>query len=352
MQYELQSRPVPDPGSGAIVAVEACGVSGTDLAIYTGRSKPALPIVPGHEVVGRIAAIGPEASRRWQVAPGDRVLVGSSLACGRCQPCLRGGLCVEPAPGRPATYGYRDPEEWPGLWGGFATHMYLPSHASIRPIRTDVPVGEASLFNVLGNAWHWIVEVGEVRSHDAVLILGPGPRGLACAALAAAAGVTRLAVLGLPHSKTRLAAAQKVGATHVVAAPPEECVEAIRDSGFGLPSLVVDATSGGDVLDAVVPLVPAGARLVLGGLRMGRPVQLSGPSLDRVVVAELTIRGARSSPRSAMEMAAQLIEGGSLPLGAIATDRVGLTGIGPALAEWETLEDKPVHLRVEPSAGT
>ena len=56
----LRERPVPSPGAGEIlVAVAACGVCRTDLHVVDGELEhPKLPIVPGHEIVGRVAAIG------------------------------------------------------------------------------------------------------------------------------------------------------------------------------------------------------------------------------------------------------------------------------------------------------
>src|SRR5438477_5549597 len=61
----LREAPVPQPGAGEIlVAVAACGVCRTDLHVVDGElPKPKLPIVPGHEIVGRVAAVGDGVSR-------------------------------------------------------------------------------------------------------------------------------------------------------------------------------------------------------------------------------------------------------------------------------------------------
>ena len=72
---ELVELPAPEPGSGEIlIRVAACGVCHTELDEIEGRAAPPrLPVVPGHEVVGRVAATGPDASK---LAVGDRVGVG------------------------------------------------------------------------------------------------------------------------------------------------------------------------------------------------------------------------------------------------------------------------------------
>ncbi len=72
---ELAELPVPEPGLREIrIAVAACGVCHTELDEIEGRTAPpVLPVVPGHEVVGRVDKLGPGASR---FAPGERVGVG------------------------------------------------------------------------------------------------------------------------------------------------------------------------------------------------------------------------------------------------------------------------------------
>jgi propanol-preferring alcohol dehydrogenase len=108
----LRERPVPTAGPGEIlVEVAACGVCRTDLHVVDGElTDPRLPIVPGHEIVGRISAMGPGVAG---VSPGERVGVpwlGST--CGVCRYC-RGG--AENLCDAPLFTGYtRD--------GGFATH--------------------------------------------------------------------------------------------------------------------------------------------------------------------------------------------------------------------------------------
>lgn len=93
----LEERPVPRPGPGEVVlTVEACAVCRTDLQIVEG-DLPArrLPIVPGHQVVGRVGAVG-EGVRDWR--EGDRAgAYWLASACGRCPRCRDGreNLCAE-----------------------------------------------------------------------------------------------------------------------------------------------------------------------------------------------------------------------------------------------------------------
>src|SRR3974390_3527984 len=108
----MQTRSVPVPGAGEIlVAVAVCGVCRTDLHVVDGElPDPKLPIVPGHEIVGRVAALGQGVTDR---SLGDRVGVPwLGRTCGVCAYCRdqRENLCDAPL-----STGYtRD--------GGFASH--------------------------------------------------------------------------------------------------------------------------------------------------------------------------------------------------------------------------------------
>ncbi len=91
----LERRPLPQPGAGQLLLkVEACGVCRTDLHLVDGElPEPRLPIIPGHEIVGRVVAQGPAVTG---FAAGQRVGVPwLGWTCGRCRFCTGGreNLC-------------------------------------------------------------------------------------------------------------------------------------------------------------------------------------------------------------------------------------------------------------------
>jgi propanol-preferring alcohol dehydrogenase len=117
LQMEEREPRAPGPGEVAI-AVSACGVCHTDLHIVEGDlTPPHLPLVPGHQVVGRVKVRGPGVE--WP-APGTRVGVGwLAASCGRCEACLAGreNLCAA------ARFtGFH-------LDGGFAEQLVVPAVA-------------------------------------------------------------------------------------------------------------------------------------------------------------------------------------------------------------------------------
>jgi alcohol dehydrogenase, propanol-preferring len=130
----IEERPDPAPGPGQIrVRIEACGVCRTDLHVVDGElPDPKLPIVPGHEIVGRVEAVGDGVA----LAPGSRVGVAwLGHACGHCPYCrsARENLCDTPL-----FTGYtRD--------GGYATHT-IADAAFAFPLSEDLdPVAAAPL---------------------------------------------------------------------------------------------------------------------------------------------------------------------------------------------------------------
>lgn len=97
-QLSLWDIPIPEPGAGQVlIRVEACGVCRTDLHVVDGDlTSPALPLVPGHEIVGRVAALGPGVEALMQ---GQRVGVPwLGHTCGHCAYCGSGreNLCDAP----------------------------------------------------------------------------------------------------------------------------------------------------------------------------------------------------------------------------------------------------------------
>ncbi|MGC9472105.1 MAG: zinc-dependent alcohol dehydrogenase family protein [Bacteroidales bacterium] len=123
---EPAELPVPVPGKGEVlIRVAACGVCHTELDEIEGRTPPPVfPLIPGHEVVGRVVECGEEASL---YRPGDRVGVGWIYsACGKCAYCRSGNdnLCEEfRATGRDVN-------------GGYAEYMVVPE-------RSAFPIPEA-----------------------------------------------------------------------------------------------------------------------------------------------------------------------------------------------------------------
>src|SRR6476660_2998829 len=193
---------VPQPGPGELlVAVLVCGVCRTDLHVTEGDLPVHRPgVVPGHEVVGEVAAIGPDTGDEFAI--GDRVGVAwLRHTCGRCRFCMRGqeNLCPESrytgwdADGgyaefvtAPSAYvhrlpsGYSDAELAPLLCAGIIGYRSL--------LRADLPPGGRLGIYGFGGSAHITAQVALARGAEVhVMTRGDEARELALALGAASA---------------------------------------------------------------------------------------------------------------------------------------------------------------------
>ncbi|MEW6439759.1 MAG: zinc-dependent alcohol dehydrogenase family protein [bacterium] len=167
----LADLPVPRPGPQEIlIRVSACGVCHTELDEIEGRTPPSvLPMVPGHQVVGRVEETGPGAGR---FARGDRVGVAWIYsACGSCSYCLKGSenLCAcFRATGRDANGGYaqfmRVPEDFavpiPGVFSDLeAAPLLCAGAVGYRSLRlAGLEDGQALGFTGFGASAHLVLK--------------------------------------------------------------------------------------------------------------------------------------------------------------------------------------------------
>jgi threonine dehydrogenase-like Zn-dependent dehydrogenase len=308
---DLRAEELPLPRLGlddALLRVEACGICGSDYEQFDGALRVPYPVIPGHEPVGVIDQIGDEAARRWGVSAGDRVAVEALLPCGHCPSCVQGkyGMC-RGGDAMPV-YGFRPTSLEPGLWGGYATHLYLPPHALVHRMSKDVPAELAVLFNPLGAGFRWAVEMPRLSVGETIVVLGPGQRGLACVIAAKAAGAGTVIVTGLTRDARKLELARQFGADHAIDAEQADPVREVRAiTGGQGADVVVDVTAYAvEAVTQAIDLARRGGRIVLAGTKGPRPVPdfLS----DRVVQKELTIVGAFGVDWRSYEQGIRLVE--------------------------------------------
>ena len=345
-RLELEVFERPNIGEDeALLRVEACGLCGTDVEVFSGGIPLAEPVVPGHEPVGRIEEIGPRAAKRWQLAPGDRVVLEAELACGRCLGCLDGSACRL----SPGTYGFVPTSTAPALWGGYAELLFLPAGAVPHKIDGRLSPRIAALYNALGAGFAWAVAAPGLRAGDSIAIFGPGQRGLACLLAAREAGASRVFVTGMgSRDAAKLALARELGAELAIDVEREDAVDRIRTAtgGAGV-DVVVDTTPHAvqPVLDAVRAARPGGT-VVLAGLK-GRGVP-EFPT-DEVAMRRLTIRGVRAVDHRSFRQAVALIESGRHPLERLHTHHFPLADAGEAIRTLAASGERPaIAITIEP----
>src|ERR1700756_3974639 len=229
-------RPITEPGPGQVrIRVEACGVCHTDAATVMGAYPGlTLPRVPGHEVVGRVEALGSGVSK-WKI--GQRVGVGLIAGeDGVCEPCRRGDSvnCQNPvASGVTAD-------------GGYAEVMIAEARA-LASVPDELTSAEAAPLLCAGVTTYNALRNAGLRGGDLVAVQGIGGLGHLGVQFARHMGFRTVAI-GKGHDKEKLA--KDLGAHVYIDTSAGNAAEALQHMG-GARAILATGTGG----DAMGPLV-------------------------------------------------------------------------------------------------
>lgn len=269
---ELDWIPVAEPESGdLLLRVRRVGICATDLHLLDGHIGDPFPLVPGHEFVGEVAAIGADAARQRGLAVGDRIAVEMLLPCGACARCREGryNLCDgdDPASGWAVgrEYGVNIPRtHGPGLWGGYAEILTVPAFAIVHRVPDSIPWDTAALIEPLAVAYR-AVHRARIVPGDRVVVLGPGPVGLLIAAAARSAGAAQVVMVGTRAD--RLATSHRFGVDATINTREVDDIAGAVRASFGgtLADAVIEAAGVAAAQQQAVTLVRRGGRVVLAG---------------------------------------------------------------------------------------
>jgi threonine dehydrogenase-like Zn-dependent dehydrogenase len=260
---------VPDPEplepTDAVVRVTRSAICGSDLHFFHLKAPVAPGDVMGHEAVGVVEAVGPEVSL---VAPGDRVVVSFTIACGSCWFCRRGQtqLCERSAILGAGTFGGDLP-------GAQAERVRVPwADVNLLPVPHDVDE-ERALFvgDILTTAWY-AASVAGARSEDVVAVIGAGPVGILCVQALRARGVEHVIALDREPQRLILAGAAGALTVDVGTRNPQTALEAFTE-GRGA-DVALDAVGHTNAFDSALRIVRRGGRVVIVGMYAGETVPL------------------------------------------------------------------------------
>jgi alcohol dehydrogenase len=306
-RLERRDVPLADLQQGeAWLRVEACGLCGTDHEQYTGALPIGAPFIPGHEIVGTVEEITPDAQAARGLDVGDRVAVEVFQACGACEPCRRGASMLCTRHGLRDMYGGTPVDVPPSLWGGYATHVVVTRDARVHRVPSSLGPVDATLFNPLGAGIRWAVHLPRLEPGATVAILGPGIRGLCSLVAARDAGAAAVLVTGSgQRDHRRLARARDLGALTVDVAE-DDPVAALRRETGQLADLVVDVTAAApQAFGQALALARPGGTVVVAGTRGTALVEAFNP--DLLVFKELRVLGARGVDSDAYAAALRLL---------------------------------------------
>jgi propanol-preferring alcohol dehydrogenase len=251
-------RPVPEPGPGQVrIRVEACGICHTDAATVTGTYPGLkLPHVPGHEVVGRIDALGSSVSK-WKI--GQRVGVGFfGGEDGVCEPCRRGDIvnCLNAV--------------IPGVTidGGYAEVMIAEARG-ISSIPDELSSAEAAPLLCAGITTYNAIRNAGLRGGDLVAVQGVGGLGHLGIQFARQMGYRTVAI-GRGSDKEKLA--KNLGAHVYIDTAVDDAAAALQRMG-GARAILATAPSG-DAMGPLVSGLSTRGKLIIVGVPSD-PIQLS-----------------------------------------------------------------------------
>ncbi|AMN46204.1 hypothetical protein ACG33_03600 [Steroidobacter denitrificans] len=350
---ELRELPLPPIGDDdGLLRIEACGICGSDIAQFRGELAwgHGYPVIPGHEIVGRIDQLGRHAARRWNVQEGDLVTVDPFLACGCCDTCMSGRYinCTNNWGDKQQSYGFIGTEYAPGLWGGYSQYLYLHRNARLYKFPAGVAANQAVLFNTLGGGIRWAVTVPKLGIGDTIVIMTPGQRGLTSVIAAREAGAGKIIVAGRKDSY-KMALARELGADVTINFQRENLLERVKEETAGrLADVVLDLTPEATqpVLDAI-EIVRPGGTVVLAGSKGARTVAIP---TDTLMWKDITLRGVVGVGHREYRQAISIIASGKYPLHRLMTHRFPLREAETAIRTLagESPVEEPMCIAIEP----
>ena len=329
----------------ALLRIEACGLCGTDHEQYTGAIPSGFEFVPGHESVGILEEIGPNAAKNWGVGQGDRVAVEVFQSCHQCPNCTSGNYRQCSSHGIGDMYGFIPVSKEPSLWGGYASHQYLSPDSIVHKVPDGLDPVVATLFNPLGAGIRWGSTIPQVAPGEIVVILGPGIRGICAVVAAKLAGASFIAITGKgPRDKSRLDTASRFGADLAIDIDEIDPDKALTSACGTLADVVVNVTAKApSAIGQAIKLVRPGGRIVMAGTS-GSP-ETPGLWPDLIVYKEITIFGALGVDSVSYRKALEILADQSFPFQELDRKTAQLESAGNLILEMagETGSTPPIH---------
>lgn len=311
---QLTTQPTPKPtGTEVLLKMLAAGVCHSDLHLSDGyfdlgggkrlsvtERGMKLPVTLGHENVGEVVAIGPDAKG---VKIGDRRLVDPWMGCGECGVCKRGDeqLCT-----KPRSIGVFSP-------GGYSDHLMVPHPRYLFDIG-DIPPERAAPLACSGvTTYSALKKVGPTLATEPTVIIGAGGLGLMCIALHKAMGGHSSVVVDIDPAKRE--AALKAGAkTAIDGAAPDAAAQIIAATNGGAWA-VIDLVGSSSTARIGIDSLIKGGKLIIVGL-YGGDITLSLPPFP---MKAITVQGSYTGSLTEIGELIELVKRTGLPPVPVAT---------------------------------
>jgi alcohol dehydrogenase, propanol-preferring len=302
--------PTPEPrGTEVLLEVTHCGVCHSDLHIWEGfydlgggqkmslkDRGVVLPLAMGHEIVGRVVKLGPDATG---VAPGDLRIVFPWVGCGACDRCRaeEDNMCLTSR----SLGVYQN--------GGYATHVVAPHPRHLVDPGTVDPAVAATYACSGITVYSAIRKVMPLAPEEPIVLVGAGGLGLNAVSVLRAMGHARIVVVDVSDAKRE--AAMQAGATQTVDASQPGTTQRIIEACGGQVAAVIDLVNGTSTARFAFDALRKGGKLVQVGLFGG---ELMLP-LPLMAIRALTVQGSYvGNPKELRELVKLAQDGKLAPL--------------------------------------
>lgn len=311
---KIEEVPTPTPGPGEVlVKVAACGLCHTDLH-YIDHGVPTFkkpPLILGHEISGSIAALGSGVDS-WK--EGEHVLLPAVYGCGQCIMCRTGreNICEHMV-----MFGNN-------VDGGYAQYVLAPAKDAIR-LPEEIPLVEGAIIaDAVTTPYHAVVNRGQVRPGDRVVVFGCGGVGLNLVQIAAAMGAWVIAVDILDE---KLEWARRLGAQATINARQVERVDKeVRKLSDGGADIGFEAIGNPVTQAQTFASLRSGGRFVVVGYS-DKPMTLD---TGRVMYREMEIVGSLGCRAVDYPRVLELARQGKIKVKELVTARFPLEEINTA----------------------
>jgi len=326
-KFEIQERPIPEPGAGEVlIKVSRCGICGTDIHIFNGHyAADSLPMVPGHEFTGTIAALG-EGVDRFEI--GKKVVVDMNIGCGTCYWCRRNEILNCPDMNQLGIT----------MDGAFAEYVIMPAHLVI-PASDNTPIEVLALTEPLACVVR-AARKANVTFGQSVVVIGAGPIGNLHVQLLRTIGAAPIIVADL--SEDRVAMAVEAGADVGVSDPSKLKEVVLQHTDGRGADIVIESVGVPALYELAFELIRKGGHVAAFGIT-GSDAELP-LNILKTILEENSIKGSVAGMGEDMHDALTLLTHGRIDVKRFTGAEYALDDIQAA---FDSLPGRPKDLKTQ-----
>ena len=304
--------PVPQINDNEVlIKVKAAGICGSDIHIFNDEFPYWPPVTLGHEFAGVIEKVGRDI-KRFKI--GDRVTSEPQQGvCGVCRFCRLGLIHLCSSKRSPG---------W-GIDGAMAEYIKLPE-TLLHKLPDNISFIEGAVIEPASTVTHAIIERGNIRPQDFVVVMGPGPIGLIAAQVAKASGAKKVAIAGLDEDKDyRFTIAEELKIDFIINVQRQDLNDLIlkNTEGYGA-DFVVECSGSEKAINSAIEILAKNGKLIAVGFSGKESL---GLKWDSAIYKELNIITSMSSTYSSWNYTIDMLKENRLNLNKVVSDILPLS---------------------------